>query len=214
MFLQQKTPNTIKYLIYINIAIFILNIIVELSGFNFLYFFGLVPELVVKQYYLWQIFTYMFMHAGVFHILFNMLMLWMLGRELCDIWGKNFFIKYYLLCGIGAGLCVVLLSFLSPSSFSIPTVGSSGAIFGLLLAYGTIFKNRLLYFFGLFPIKAGKLVLILGAVELVLLISSNNSSISHLAHLGGLLTGLIYLKIKTWQRNRLANKHKNNLYWN
>jgi membrane associated rhomboid family serine protease len=208
MYSIPKTPTTIKILIYINVTLYILSLVFSAFGINLSMLLGVVPYLVLKKYYAWQFFTYMFMHGSVFHLLFNMLMLWMIGTELHLIWGNRFFLKYYFICGIGAGLCVVFLSFLNTSSFTIPTIGSSGAIFGLLLAYGIIFKNRVLYVFGLIPVKAGKLVIIMGAIEIVSLLSQENSSISHLAHLGGLLTGFIYLRFKTWQRKTSAKRLK------
>ena len=201
-----KTPQTIKILIYINASLYILSLIFLIFGVNLSTLLGVVPYLVLKKYYAWQFVTYMFMHGSIFHLLFNMLMLWMLGTELYIVWGNKFFLKYYFICGIGAGLAVVFLSFLNKASFITPTIGSSGAIFGLLLAYGVIFKNKVLYVFGLVPVKANKLVIIMGAIELVSLLSQENPSISHLAHLGGLLTGLIYLRFKTWQRNKAAKK--------
>ena len=201
------TPGIVKKLIYLNISIYILTIILNLAGFNLAYYFGLVPYLVLNDLYLWQLFTYLFLHGSFFHLLLNMLMLWMFGGELCRLWGERFFLKYYMITGIGAGLCVTLMSYIFPSNFYIPTVGASGAIFGLFLAYGIIFKDRYLYVFGLLPVKARKLVLIMGLIELVSLLSNRNSSISHLAHLGGLLVGWIYLRLKDSHRKRLLNKY-------
>jgi membrane associated rhomboid family serine protease len=204
-----KTPKTIKLIIYSNILIYFAFLILTPLGIDITTLFGIVPSLVLEKYYAWQFITYMFIHGNLFHLLFNMLMLWMLGTELYIVWGNRFFIKYYFLCGIGASVSVVFLSFLNPSSSMIPTIGSSGAIFGLLLAYGLIFKNRVLYVLGIIPVKASKLVVIMGAIELVSLFSQENSSISHLAHLGGLVTGFAYLRIKTWQRKMAAKKHQN-----
>ena len=203
-----KTPRTIKILIYINVAFYLSDLILSVAGFKISTLLGLVPYLALQKYYIWQFATYMFMHGSIFHLLFNMLMLWMLGIELYAVWGKNFFLKYYFICGLGAGLCVVFLSFLNPSSFMIPTVGASGAIFGLLLAYGIIFKNKILYVLGIIPVRASRLVVIMGAIELVSLFSQQNSSISYLAHLGGLITGFLYLRIKTWQRKWVAKKYQ------
>ena len=201
-----KTPKTIKVLIYVNVALYIISLVSLTFGINLSMLLGVVPYLVLQKYYAWQFFTYMFMHGSLFHLLFNMLMLWMLGTELYLLWGNRFFLKYYFICGIGAGIAVVLLSFLNAASWTIPTIGSSGAIFGLLLAYGIIFKNKVLYMFGLVPVKASNLVIIMGAIELVSLLTQENSSISHLAHLGGLLTGFIYLMFKTWKRKTAAKK--------
>ncbi|MCX6112290.1 MAG: rhomboid family intramembrane serine protease [Proteobacteria bacterium] len=168
---------------------------------------GLVPYLVIKKYYVWQFFTYMFLHGSIFHLLFNMLMLWMFGSELCKLWGKRFFIKYYMITGIGGGMCVTALSLVFPSQFATPTIGASGAIFGLFLAYGLIFKDKYLYVFGLIPVKARPLVIVMGSIELLSLFSEKNSSISHLAHLGGLFTGLAYLKIKEYERKILMKRY-------
>ena len=200
-------PGMVKKLIYLNISVYILTIILNLAGFNLAYYLGLVPYLVLNDLYLWQLFTYLFLHGSFFHLLLNMLMLWMFGGELCKLWGERFFLKYYMITGIGAGLCVTLMSCIFPSNFYIPTVGASGAIFGLFLAYGIIFKDRYLYIFGLLPVKARKLVLIMGLIELVSLLSNRNSSISHLAHLGGLLVGWFYLRLKDSHRKHLLNKY-------
>ena len=200
------TPKMVKWLIYINVFVFIVSLVAMWLGLDLPVILGLVPYLVIKKYYLWQFFSYMFLHASVFHLLFNMLMLWMFGSELCRLWGERFFIKYFIITGVGAGICVTALSLVFPSQFSTPTIGASGAIFGLFLAYGLIFKDKNLYVFGLIPIKARPLVIIMGSIELLSLLSEKNSSISHLAHLGGLLTGLAYIKIKEYERKVLARK--------
>ena len=206
--MQAKTPRTIKLLIYINIFFYIAATILIRFNIDLYQLLGAVPKLIIERYFFWQIFTYMFMHAGIFHLFLNMLMLWMFGVELYKVWGNKFFIKYYLLCGIGGGVSVILLSLADTNMYLVPTVGSSGAIFGLLLAYGITFKNRSLYVFGLFPIKAGKLVIILGIIELFSMFSADsNSSISHIAHLGGLLTGLSYLKLKDLEKKILAKRY-------
>ena len=206
-FVFPKTPKTIKSLIYINIIIYVLAIIGTKLNIDLYNILGAVPYLIIKKYFIWQLVSYMFIHATVSHLFFNMLMLWMLGTELYNLWGKSFFIKYYFLCGIGAGLCVIALSFVDKSMVLTPTVGSSGAIFALLLAYGLAFKDRIMYVLGLFPVKAGILVLILGAVELLSMFSEDKSSISHIAHLGGLFTGFAYLKIKDLEKKLLVKKY-------
>ncbi len=201
-------PGLVKKLIYLNISLYVLTIIFNLMGLNLPYYLGLVPYLVINKLYLWQLITYLFLHGSFFHLLLNMLMLWMFGGELCRLWGEKFFLKYYMITGIGAGLCVTLMSYIFPANFFIPTVGASGAIFGLFLAYGIIFKERYLYVFGLIPVKARRLVLIMGLIELLSLLNDKNSSISHLAHLGGLLVGWIYLRFKEYRRTQLLNKYK------
>jgi membrane associated rhomboid family serine protease len=204
-----KIPKLVKYLIYINIGGYILTLLADLFGLHLSIYFGLVPYLVVKKYFIWQFVTYMFIHGSPWHLLFNMLMLWMFGSELCTQWGDRFFLRYYFICGIGGGLAVVGLAFMEPNSFVLPTVGASGAIFGLFLAYGIIFKDRMLYVFGIVPVKAKNLVIILGLFEFLSLLSESKSNISHLAHLGGLVVGYLYLKAKDRERIMMSKRYKN-----
>ena len=179
------TP-VIKKLLIIMGAMFLLQMIV--SGWMTLYL-GLVPILVWKKFYLWQLVTYMFLHGGITHLLFNLLGLWMFGGELENYWGSKKFLKFFLFCGIGAGLATVLLT---PRQF-IPIIGASGAIYGILLAYGWLFPNRLIYIYFLFPIPAKYMVIIFGLIELFSSIGGTGGGIAHLTHLGGLLVGLIYM---------------------
>jgi membrane associated rhomboid family serine protease len=135
----------------------------------------------------------MFLHGSFFHFLFNMFVLWMFGGQLERYWGSREFIKYYFITGIGAGLCT---SVVNSSSF-IPTIGASGAIYGLLLAYGLTFPNAIIYLYFLLPIKAKYFVLFFGIVEFIASIAPRNDMVAHLAHLGGMLFGLVYLKRKS-----------------
>src|SRR5713101_5856883 len=119
---------------------------------------GLVPFHVVRNMWIWQLATYMFVHAGTFHILFNMLALWMFGTELERIWGTRYFLKFYFVTGIGAAILTVLFSLL-PFGFArqlqeVNIIGASGAIYGLLLAYAMYFPERRIYMYFLFPIPA------------------------------------------------------------
>src|SRR4030042_3334561 len=116
-------------------------------------YFGLVSILVWKKYFLWQLLTYIFLHGDLFHIFFNLFSLWMFGGELENYWGSKKFLFYFLYCGIGAGIGTVLLS-------SNPVIGASGAIFGILLAFGWLFPHRpiLLMFFPV-PIPAKYMVI-------------------------------------------------------
>src|SRR4030066_1103740 len=180
------TP-VIKKLIIANVAVFLLQF---LSSYKIIYLFGLVPYMVIREFYFWQLFTYQFLHGGLFHILFNMLALWMFGGELERIWGSSSFLKYYFLCGAGAGICTVI--FLSASLN--PTIGASGAIYGVLLAYGLLFPDRIIYIYMLFPMKAKHFVILMGAVSFFSSISATQSGIAHIAHLGGMVFGYLYLK--------------------
>jgi membrane associated rhomboid family serine protease len=156
-------------------------------------YFGLVPVLVWKKYFLWQLFTYIFLHGGFSHILFNLLALWMFGGELENYWGAKKFLFYFFFCGVGAGICTVIFS---PYQF-VPTIGASGAIYGLLLAFGWLFPNRLIYIYFLFPIPAKYFVIIYGIIELFSSASGTGGGIAHLTHLGGLLFGLFYMAYPT-----------------
>ncbi len=114
------------------------------------FYFGLIPLMVWKKYFLWQLFTYIFLHGGFSHILFNLLALWMFGGELENYWGSKKFLFYFLFCGIGAGICTVVFT---PYQF-IPVIGASGAIYGILLAFAWLFPNRPILIYFLFPIPA------------------------------------------------------------
>jgi membrane associated rhomboid family serine protease len=150
------------------------------------FYFGLIPLLVWKKYFLWQLFTYIFLHGGFSHIFFNLLALWMFGGELESYWGSKKFLFYFFLCGIGAGIFTVLFS-------SYPVIGASGAIYGILLAYGWLFPNRPILIYFLFPIPAKYIVIIFGLIELFSSSSGTGGGIAHLTHLGGLVFGFFYM---------------------
>jgi len=154
---------------------------------------GLVPILVWKKYFLWQLATYIFLHGGITHLLFNFLALWMFGGELESYWGSRKFLGYFLFCGIGAGICTVIFA---PYQF-IPVIGASGAIYGILLAFGWLFPNRLIYIYFLFPIPAKYMVIIFGLIELFSSMEGTGGGVAHLTHLGGLLFGLFYMAYPT-----------------
>lgn len=159
--------------------------------------FGLTPEAVVTQGRVWQLATYLFLHADVFHILFNMLSVWMFGVDLERRWGTQAFVKYYAVTGVGAGVCTVLASLLpfGPGSYAIPTIGASGAVYGLLMAWGIVFPHRTILFLGVFPLTARVFVLIMGAIVFAQALGQGGgTAVAHVAHLGGLVVGYWYLK--------------------
>lgn len=160
-------------------------------------FFGLRPRAVVEGLQLWQVATYLFLHGGIFHLLFNMLALWMFGVELERMWGSKAFAKYYAITGIGAGITVVLagLSPIGGESYVIPTVGASGAIYGVLLAFALYFPNRPILLFMLFPVPAKIAVMIFGAIAFLATAGDSGGGVSHVAHLGGLVAGYLYLRV-------------------
>jgi membrane associated rhomboid family serine protease len=198
----------VKILLIINTIVFILT---ELSGQKSSLFisFGLVPSMVWSQLKIWQLFTYLFIHGGFFHIFFNMFVLWMFGKDLEQEWGKKDFLVFYFICGTGAGLITTLLGL---NSF-IPIVGASGAIYGLLVAYGFTYPNRLVYLYGLFPLKVKHMVMGLGVIAFFASLSASQSNVSHITHLSGMIIGLILIRfnlrwsgVKIWYcRYRLNN---------
>jgi membrane associated rhomboid family serine protease len=146
----------------------------------------------------WQLVTYMFLHGSLAHIFFNMLALWMFGTELERMWGTRFFVRYYFVTGVVAGLSTIAFS-LAPMAaaanlYNSGTIGASGAIYGLLLAYGLTFPDRLLMLFLVFPVPAKYAVMIFGGIELFLSASDLGGGVAHVAHLGGLAAGYVLLR--------------------
>ncbi|HEY7791892.1 MAG TPA: rhomboid family intramembrane serine protease [Vicinamibacterales bacterium] len=216
--------RAVKWLICACAGVYVL----ELIGFRGLIeqYLGLVPGLVIDRFYVWQPVTYLFVHAGFFHILFNMFVLWMFGVELERLWGTRFFLKFYFICGIGAAAATLLISVL-PFSFAVPiyysdTIGASGALYGLLVAYALYFPEQPVYMYFLFPIKMKYFVLIIGAIAFFSSFSTAGGGIANVAHLGGLLVGYLYLsylkgggfhplgelkyRYLKWKMNRLRRK--------
>jgi membrane associated rhomboid family serine protease len=198
--------RTVKALITANIAVFLLQIVSHLFGSNFIdLHFGLVPAYVTREHMLWQFVTYMFLHGGVFHIFFNMLTLFMFGNELERYWGTHRFLSYYFITGIGAGVCSWLVAM---NSWAI-VIGASGAIYGLLLAYGLTYPNRIVYLNFLLPLKVKWLVLIMGAMAFLSSISGSEPGVASIAHLGGMVVGYLFLKGRDWgDRYRSFNEHR------
>ncbi len=186
------TP-VVKALIIANVAMYLVSQLIPALVSPL----GLVPEEVLTGFRVWQLVTYLFLHGGVFHILFNMLTLWMFGVELERMWGSTYFAKYYFVAGVGAGLTQILASLLPfgplAALYYAQTIGASGAIYGLLLAYAIYFPNRQIMFWGVFPIQVKYFVLIMGGISL-LSAADGASGVAHIAHLGGIAAGYLYLK--------------------
>ncbi|MCR4438578.1 MAG: rhomboid family intramembrane serine protease [bacterium] len=224
-------PRAVKWLLAANIVMFI----VQQLGNAFLQpmvvsgrlllpvriprleaFLALIPAWVVGKGWWWQIFTYMFLHGNLLHLLVNMLFLWVFGAELERVWGWRRLLSYYLTCGIGAGVFHLVFRLHS----AVPVVGASGAVYGLLMAYGLLFPERVitLFLFFVLPIqiRAKYLVLLFGGMSLLGGIGSlfgSEGGIAHLAHLGGMVVGYFYLRrgwlfgnplvrVRQWWRNR------------
>lgn len=189
--------KTVKTLIIINIAVFILTHL--LSRFPWFLIFGMVPALLVSKLMLWQLFTYMFLHVGLWHLVLNMLMLWFFGPAIEAAWGRKQFLFYYFFTGIGAALCSLLTSFGSQTV----VVGASGAIFAILVAYALMFPESVILLFFIFPMKMKQAVFVLAGINLLGAISAPNSGIAYFAHLGGGLFGYLYLKSE-WLRLKVS----------
>ena len=199
---DQYSPNTqfsvfppaIKNLLIIN-GIFFLALNTPVIG-QYLFAYGALWPVGSGRFEIWQPVSYLFLHAGLGHIFFNMLALWMFGQAIENYWGTRRFTTYYFITGIGAALIQLLVV-----SGSTPTVGASGAVYGILLAFGMMFPDRyIMLLIPPIPIKAKYFVAIFGAIELVSGLSRPNSSVANFAHLGGMLFG--YVLIRYWKRNR------------
>jgi len=187
--------DAIKVLIGLNLLLFIFKSISR-GEINLVEIFGLSPETIWPL--VWQPFTYMFIHGDFWHVAINMLVLFLFGSELETIWGRQGFIKYYIITGVGSGLIWIL--FQSFSSSSAYLIGASGAVYGILTAYGLMFPNRIVYIYFLFPVKVKWFVIILGAVAFFSSLGSH-SNISHLTHLSGMIIGFTYLRFnRQWKK--------------
>ena len=212
------TP-AVKVLLWTNIGLWVFSLFVP----AIVVWLGLVPQLVVERHLVWQPLTYMFLHARTpTHILFNMLILWMFGVELERMWGTKYFVKFYGVTGIGAGLITILVSLLpyaaTRATYGSITIGASGALYGLMLAWALYYPNRPILMFLLFPIPAKYFVAILGGIAFLTSLEGGGT-IAATTHLGGLLVGYLYLRggrggltadIKyrylKWKMNRMRRK--------
>jgi rhomboid family protein len=208
------TP-AVKWLIIANVVMFLATLIYE----PIIVFLGLTPQIVVERFWIWQLATYLFLHGGPVHILFNMLGIWMFGVELERLWGTRQFLKYYAITGIGAGLTVLTVGLVlgaGSETYRFPTIGASGALYGLLVAFAYYYPDRPLLMFFLFPIPAKYFVMIVGAMAFL---SAPQSRVSEAAHLGGLVIGYLYLRAGRggltaelkyryvkWKMNRMRRK--------
>ena len=188
-------PRGVKTLVITSAIAFLVQII---GGAAFTGRFALTPSDVTQNWYIWQLVTYIFLHdtQNILHILLNMLGLWMFGSELEQLWGTRQFVKFFFICGVGAG---VLITLLSPGNSQ--TIGASGAVYGVLLAFGILFPDRIIYWL-IFPIRARYLVIILGGIAFFSSLTASNSGIAHVAHLGGMLCGYLYMKTHNMTRSR------------
>ncbi len=188
-------PPVIKWLLILNAAVFLVQtmtsnlLIGGIPAENYLtYYFALMP--LGQGFNLWQLITYQFMHGSFFHIFFNMFMLWMFGMEIENYWGAKKFLVFYLLCGVVAGLFQLILAPMFAGGVG-PTIGASGAVFGVMVAFAMFFPDRYIFIYFLLPIKAKYLIVILIVFEFMSV--GEMSIVAHLAHIGGALTGFIFI---------------------
>lgn len=229
----RNIPTVTKNLLLINIVVFLAAMVFK-SQFN-LNNWGSLHFVLAPDFHLFQFITYQFLHADIWHIFCNMFALWMFGCVIERVWGPQRFLAYYLICGIGAGLCQELVQYVEFSSLELSsmsldaripvgteggvismtvgsylnswgTIGASGAVYGILLAFGMTFPNERIFIFPLpIPIKAKWFVILYAAIELLAAYGSSGDNVAHVAHLGGMLFGL--LLIMYWRHH--SDKHFN-----
>ena len=187
-------PKGVKWLIIVNTAVYVLQYLGGSALQSNLQMLYLAPDLVVHRFpfFIWQLFTYMFLHGGMLHLLFNMLVLWMFGTPIEQDWGTPKFLKFYFFCGIAAGVCDVFFHAIL-GQWNTATIGASGAIYGLMAAFGVLYPEAPVLMFLLFPMKAKHMVLIFAGIEFLMTLGPNNG-VSSIAHLGGMAFGYLYLK--------------------
>jgi membrane associated rhomboid family serine protease len=194
------TP-AVKYLLIACVAMFILqNVVDQFMGGHMLAWLGLVPSGFVNQYRFWQSLTYPFLHGSIMHLFLNLLMLAFIAGDLEAAWGTRRFLQFYFFCAIWAGVAYLLLQFFVWGGLNSPMVGASGAIYGLLMAYGILFGERVLLFMLLFPMKAKHFVWILAGLEFMTTAFSGRGGLASAAHLTGMAAGFVYLWGYAWIR--------------
>ncbi len=202
-------PPVIKWLLISNVVVWLLfDVLLQPFTFQGVPIFGVIEFYLALSpigsghFYPWQILTYMFLHGGFLHIFFNMLALWMFGVELEHLWGSRRFLVYYLLCGVGGAVTNLIVAPLIGQAA--PTVGASGAVFGVLLAFGVLFPDRPIYLYFLLPVKAKYFVTFYVLWELFLGVTQTSDGVAHFAHLGGAAVGFLYLlrEIRFFPRRR------------
>jgi membrane associated rhomboid family serine protease len=195
----------VKILLITNAVIFLIQ---QFTGGYLTQTLGVTPTKVLQDLWVYQVFTYMFLHGSFFHILINMFILWMFGREIELAWGTKRFFKYYFLTGIAGGIFTVAFQ----PNFAYPTIGASGAIYGLLAAYAVMFPNRTIYLYFLIPIKVKYAVILFVLLEFFASMSATPDGVGHWAHLGGAVVGFLYLKAD-WRISNFLRYFSPWYYW-
>ena len=218
---MNNIPTMTKNLLVVNVLAFLATFVLERSGIDLVRLLGL-HFFLASEFHIYQFITYMFLHGGFTHILFNMFALWMFGSVIERVWGPKKFLFYYICCGVGAGFTQELVQYVTYSMENLATyqyvnaggvqmttdayinlwttIGASGAVYGILLAFGMIFPNERLFIIPFpFPIKAKWLIMGYIAIELFSAMSGPGDGVAHMAHLGGMLFG--FLLIRYWQKH-------------
>ncbi len=218
---MNNIPTMTKNLLIVNFLAFVATWVLELRGIELTSLLGL-HFFMAKDFHLYQFITYMFLHGGFTHIFFNMFALWMFGAVVERVWGPKKFLFYYISCGIGAGLVQEIAQYVNYISTGLEayeyvnlggtrmltadylnlwtTIGASGAVYAILLAFGMIFPNERLFIIPFpFPIKAKWLIIGYIAIELFSALSGPGDGVAHTAHLGGMLFG--FIMIRYWRKH-------------
>jgi membrane associated rhomboid family serine protease len=190
--LRYRYYNATVALIVVNVVVFLA---MYLSRGVIVRYLALTPVLVVQNREWWQVITYMFLHAGFWHIGFNMLALYMFGVPLERHLGSGEFLLFYFVAGIGAGLATLVVNWYTGLGY-VPVVGASGAIFGVLLAFATYFPDTRILLFFFIPMRAPTAVLVFAGIELVFLLTNTRNGVAHLTHLAGLAFAWLYLVVR------------------
>ncbi|MBI4422770.1 MAG: rhomboid family intramembrane serine protease [Elusimicrobia bacterium] len=180
-------PAAIKILALANAVGFVL---AQIVGGKFYELFGLVPAHVLQDRWVWQPLSYLFIHGSFMHLLFNVFALWMFGMPVEAQWGARDFLKYYFLCGIGAGL----LSIASSPGSAYPIIGASGAVYGLLVAFAMLYPDAVIYLYFFFPVKASHMAILFGVIEFFASATQATPGVARFAHLGGMVIGYVYIR--------------------
>ena len=209
-----RVSETLKRLLVVYIAVFIVqNVVDQFMGGNLRGWFSLIPTAVLHGR-IWQVFTYSFLHADVMHLILNCLVLAFVGSDVEAIWGRKKFLGFYFYCTLMAGLfyLVVQLLLANPMMLSLPMMGASGGIYGLLLAYGLLFPDREMLFMMIFPMKAKQFVWVLAGIEFLQALFSGQGGLGAIAHLSGMGAGFAYLWLEAKgmrvRKERAANSPK------
>lgn len=195
---SNRFPTGVKWLLIVTVGLSTLDFILRAGRqeSSLLQYLALVPAQVVRSFAIWQLVTYLFLHSGITHVLWDMLALWMFGAELERTWGTRRFVTFYFLCGIAASLTIVIAAYLF-GGVNVPVVGSSGAVYGILVAYGVMFPNQTMLFGFLIPIKTKYFVMIIGAIVFLqsyMSIAAGIGAVEAVASLAGLVAGYLLLR--------------------